>query len=266
MKNCIFRPARQDDIVDIINIWTAAFDDVPDFPRRLLSDLGLLKNALVAECEGKVVSSLLLYPGIKLAGRSACYLYALCTRPDHSGRGIGSALTAFAAETARSLGCELLLLQPGNEALERWYASMGFRTLWRSCRKSLDISGKSAPAAQPVGADDFLRSLSPDTVATPELIACQDAINSIYGGAFLRTEQGPLCAEFDGITLRIRFAGCGENSLPLAAAAAAKYFGAGHVSRLVRDDECGSIALMCLPLNCPFPSLSPELFFPFTLD
>ncbi len=266
MKNCIFRPARQDDLVDIINIWLAAFDDAPAFPRRLLSHCGLLKSALVAECEGRVVSSLLLYPGIKLGKYSACYLYALCTHPEYTGRGIGSALSFFAADTARAGGCDLLLLQPGDEGLERWYAGMGFRTLRRSRWKGLDISGISASGTQPVSAGEYLRHLSPDTAFTPELIASQNAIHSIYGGAFLRTDPGLLCAEFDGIILHIRHFLCDEAALPAAAAAAAKYFGAEHVSRLLRDDENGSIALMALPLSGSFPGLPPELSFPFTLD
>lgn len=266
MKNCVFRPARQGDLVDIINIWTAAFGDDPAFPRRLLSDCGLLKNALVAECEGRAVSSLLLYRGLKPGGYEADYLYALCTHPDHSGRGIGTALTAYAAERSRNRGSKLLLLQPGDEELERWYASIGFRVLWRSRWERLDISGVSPSAAQPVSADEFLRCLSPDTVFTPELIASQESIHSVYGGAFLRTEQGLICAEYDGCILRIRHALCPERELAPAAAAAAKHFGAEQVFRLRRDDENGSTALMALPLQVPVPPLPEDIFFSFTLD
>lgn len=266
MKNCVFRPARQDDLVDIINIWIIAFGDEPRFPRGLLSDCGLLKNALVAERDGSVVSFLLLYHGLKFGEYKACYLYALCTRPDCEGMGIGSALVSYAADTARSAGAQLLLLQPGDEDLERWYERMGFRTLWRSHWKSLDISGTPGGAAKSVSAREYLRSLSPDTLFTPELIASQNVLNSLCGGAFLTTDAGMLCAEYDGFVLHIRHASCDKSQLPHASAAAAEYFHAEHVSYLCRDDENGDNALMCLPLSLSLPELPGDMFFPFTLD
>jgi len=253
-------------LVDIINIWSEAFGDDPEFPRRLLCDCGLLKNGLAAECDGRAVSFVLLYPGLELGNCVGCYLYALCTKPEYTGRGIGSALVGFAADTARGLGCDALLLQPGDDGLERWYAGMGFRSLWRSRWESIDISGLEAAQVREIDAGEFLRELGEDRQITPDILASQQAINEIYGGTFLRTDKGLVCAELDGAVLRIRYASCGENELGRIAAAAARGFCVQQASRLCRDDEKGDIALMGLALKGELPILSEDSFFPFTLS
>lgn len=266
MENCIFRPAKTSDLDDIISNWVTAFGDCPDFPRRLLLDCGLLEDALAAECDGRVVSSLLLFHGLELGANKASYLYALCTNPEFEGRGIGSALTRFAAQKCRLCGADMLILRPGDDGLEAWYARQGFRVLWRYGSKSLDISGISAPAAQKLSAEEYLSSRRGTLTAAPQLLAAESTIHSLFGGAFLRTGRGHICAEFDGFILSIRDCDCKGSELLSAAASAAAHFGAEHVSLRCRDDRNGDIPLMYLPLGKDISPLPEGLFFPFTLD
>ena len=111
--------ARDASVVD--DAYGRAFADIDADPRNLL---------LVADDEGQVVACMQItyIPGLGRHGAERSLIEAVRVRADRRGRGLGSALTTWAIEQARSRGCALVQLTTDKRRTDahRFYARLGF--------------------------------------------------------------------------------------------------------------------------------------------
>lgn len=111
--------ARDFAVVDAA--YERAFADIDADPRNLL---------VVADDDGDVVASMQItyIPGLGRHGAERCQIEAVRVRSDRRGQGLGSALTTWAIEQARSRGCGLVQLTSDKSRTDahRFYARLGF--------------------------------------------------------------------------------------------------------------------------------------------
>lgn len=261
MADFILRKAEEKDTEQIVSIWCACFGDDGAFVREMLSRCGLIKNAVGAELEGRLRSCMFAFDGLHLGEYKASYIYAICTEPAYRSRGLGRAVTAFAADMAAQRGAELIFLRPANAELERWYSdALGAVSFARTTVENFVPCRPAQCKAEEISPEEYL--LLRGEGIPLELLQAQDCIHRHYGGAFLSCEYGALCAEEreEGILVRELI----SDSPELALAAAAEYFKTEKLL-LFSHGKAGS------PLICVPPSLVPEKgeklpFMPFTLD
>jgi putative acetyltransferase len=120
------RPARPDD--DVPGVIAVAFGDEGDSVAALwreIDESGRVLASLVVERDDEVVGHVGLSPAWVDARRALVdvwLLSPLSVRPDHQGRGIGSAMVAAALAAAEASGTPLLFL----EGSPRYYGDRGF--------------------------------------------------------------------------------------------------------------------------------------------
>lgn len=267
MCDFILRPAREADKNDIISNWTTAFGDCGEFALEMLEGCGLMQTALVAECEGKAVSCIFAFDGIRFGNKAASYLYALCTRPEYEGRGTGSSLSKFAVEEAYKRGADIVCLQPGGESLAKWYESLGFSRLYATDDVRIAINEYPEKPVMEISAAEYLAHRRSDTLLPENLLCAQEILFRYCGGAFIRIGSSVLCVESDGYSLLIREANCEGEALCFAAAAAACHFGILRVwLRKKSRTGSGDRLLMYISRDGSDFSDGSGVFLPFTLD
>lgn len=109
----------------ITDIWQRCFGDSAEYIAMYLEKRFETENMLVIHEDEKPVSMASLLPvRVTLDGvpRDARYVYAVATLPEYRKRGYASEIIRHAAEKYQ----EPLLLQPADEALEKYYESLGF--------------------------------------------------------------------------------------------------------------------------------------------
>ncbi len=263
MSDFILRPACEKDTQQIIRIWRSAFGDSEAFIRELIERSALLENAVCAEVDGAVRSCMFAFDGLCVSGKKAAYIYALCTEPAYRSRGLGRAVTGYAAEMARARGAELVFLLPANAGLEKWYTeALGARAFARASVEKVSPAAKAEIKAVTISPEEYLlrRSDSPWSLSLP-LILAEEAVHRHYGGAFLACGDTVICVENGACGTLVReISGMDSDS---ALAAAAEYFGTNELS-IIRGGKAGS-TLMLLPPFSP-EGLCGIPFMPFTLD
>lgn len=266
MSDFILRPAREADKNDILFNWTTAFGDCEEFAAEMLGACGLLRTALVAECDGKAVSCIFAFDGIRFGEKNISYLYALCTRPEYEGRGMGSALSKFAVEEAFRRGADTVCLQPGDEGLAKWYESLGFSRLYASSDVQIQINGQPEVPVTEISCAEYMSLRSSGTVFPENLLRAQETLFRYCGGAFVRVGPALLCVESDGYSLLIRDSNCDGQLLRYAAAAAACHFGMLRVWLRKKAPDSGEKVLMQISRGGSSSAGIEGFFLPFTLD
>lgn len=266
MSDFTLRHARETDMGDILFNWTTAFGDCVEFARSIITDCGLMDTALVAEMDGKAVSCIFAFDGLKLGGKTVSYLYALCTRGDYEGRGCGSALSRCAAEEAFSRGAEAVVLQPADEGLEKWYEKLGFSKLYATSDELIAIHEYPEKAVRELSGREYLALRGGESRLPENLLRAQETIFRYCGGGFLQLGEALLCVESDGYSLLIREANCEGGMLLLAAAAAACHFGMLSVWRRGLCSGEGDSCLMYRSSDGRELKLNEGEFLPFTLS
>jgi len=138
----VVRPAREEDVVRLVEIEEASFEGHriarPRFARMLRHPT---RPLLVAESGGRVVgyASLLVRRAFPEAR-----LYSIAVDPEFRGRSAGSALLDAAESAARDHGCASVRLEvsPSNAAALALYRSRGFAEV----RRWPDWYGRGCPA------------------------------------------------------------------------------------------------------------------------
>lgn len=117
--------ANETDSERITDIWNRCFGDAREYIQMYLEKRFETENMLVIHADGKPVSMASFLPvqvtinGEKIDAR---YVYAVATLPEYRRRGYASEMIKYASEKYQ----EPLILQPAEEALEKYYASLGF--------------------------------------------------------------------------------------------------------------------------------------------
>lgn len=125
MNDYIIRPWREEDKPDLKTLWKLAFGDSDDYIDTFFRNFLKKDGCVVAEWDGRVVSAMYILSSNRLNPYrknilTAGYTYALATRPEYRGRGIGAAVYKAAAEKAletHDMACVL----PAEEGLYPFY-------------------------------------------------------------------------------------------------------------------------------------------------
>jgi len=263
MSDFLLRPAKAEDTEQIVKIWQECFGDSADFIADMLR-CGILENAVGAEIGGKLRCVMFAFDSLRCGGVPASYLYALGTELNFRGKGLGRAVTDYAAHCAFERGAKAVFLRPGSEGLEKWYCDViGARVVSRCGTETYcpDIS-TSEKAHELSPWEYFQRRPFAFWGVDENFILAQGVVNRYYGGSFLSAAGGILCAEErDGAVLvREVFSPDPEATL----SAAAQWFSASELQLLCRSPE--GTALLAMP-GSEIPVFSGEFPpLPFTFD
>ena len=260
------RAAAPGDEAQLRALWQAVFGDEDAVLDAFFDCLYRPEDVLLAEHGGEIISAAYLLRGVELCAegerRPAAYFYALATRPDSRGRGLGAAVTRCCMEAAAGRG-ETLCLMPGEESLRRWYAAFaGLRSFgtWRE----LVCPAADAPELRLTALDpgEYLRlreALLAKTphAALPEAFFRFQARLSALSGAWLLHILGPegreglACAEREGERVWLpELLWSGEDPAPAAAACAAAL---GVAEARARTPGEGDKSVMAVPPTPPSP-------------
>lgn len=116
----------EDDLAEMVDVFSAAFEVPSDIARTLTPSAALEDDAvtfLIGRVEGQCVSTGTLVTHDDVAG-----VYSIATVEDHRGQGIGTDLTWEVLRRGRDDGCELGVLQ-SSEIGYSVYSKMGFETV-----------------------------------------------------------------------------------------------------------------------------------------
>ena len=184
MRRVLLRPTAPTDLEAVAGLWESAFHDPAPLVRALLTAGGLLDRGMAAVLDGTPVSVMFAFPELALGGRSAAYLYALCTRPDLRGQGLGSRV--LEALTARCFdgGADLVFLSPADAGLERWYREkLGMAALGGVSDLPLALPAGVPGRCAPVSVADYLRARRG---VTGSLLRAQAVLLEAEGGGLFR--------------------------------------------------------------------------------
>ena len=200
-----FRTATPADLPRIRHLWQLCFGDEPAYIDRFLSAFFAPGRVLTLVEDGDIQSMIFLLPAtLRTAQRDldTVYLYAMCTSPDHQGRGLGLRFLEGLADYGRALGLECLTLMPADEGLFRFYGKGGYETAFFCRHLQWDAPQNTAPAGEvvPVDAPDYqvlrraaLRGLSGlDYTADYVAYQARDVIDG-GGGCYRLTLPGGVC-------------------------------------------------------------------------
>lgn len=117
--------ANETEQEQIMNIWKQCFGDTSEYIQMYLEKRFETENMLVIHEDGKLVSMASFLPvQVTMNGElvEARYVYAVGTLPEYRRKGYATEIIRYAFEKYQMP----LLLQPAEEALEQYYAGMGF--------------------------------------------------------------------------------------------------------------------------------------------
>lgn len=109
-------------------LWQLCFGDTDEFLDRYFDRLYREEDVLLAEDEGTAIGHL-QFPELALslgeATLPAGYVLAVCTHPDHRGKGIMRPLLQEALRREKARGDAVSVLLPAEDWLYRYYTSVG---------------------------------------------------------------------------------------------------------------------------------------------
>ena len=233
MSDFILRPASAADAPDIIDIWSRSFGDPPEFIAALLQEADLLTRALCAETEGRVKSAIFAFEGLSLGGRSAAYLYALCTDPAARGRGMGRAVISAMVQHCFDRGSEVVFFSPANDDLAAWYERiLGTKPMASYADTPQPLTDSDA-VCTPLSAAEYLALRQSTIGVTEQLLCAQSVLHRFFGGGFFRVELDGVtalaCSEPRENSLLVRELLCPELLRSAVCSALARRFGRSRV-------------------------------------
>ena len=121
-------PTRRTKSEEARRLWQLCFGDSDEFLDRYFDRLYREEDVLLAEDEGTAIGHL-QFPELALSlgevTLPAGYVVAVCTHPDHRGKGIMRPLLHEALRREKARGDEVSVLLPAEDWLFRYYASVG---------------------------------------------------------------------------------------------------------------------------------------------
>ncbi len=107
-------------------LWCAVFGDDPSYVDAFYENFGRdIKGFIVAGPDGSICSALTCYLCGDYEGRPVYVSYAVCTREDMRGQGLGAMLTAHVRDAVTAAG-GISLVSPAEPSLEEFYAGLGY--------------------------------------------------------------------------------------------------------------------------------------------
>ena len=266
------RAALPRDADQIMETWRSSFGDGQPFLMDFFASTGLAEHAVVAEAGGKILSMVFAFPGQKLGGRTADYLYAHCTRPEYRGRGLGAAVLRAMTERCFARGAELVLLAPPDGAREAWYRrALGAEVLQRAADLPVEKAPVTSAECRLIDHKEYVRLRERESAAlsvTPQLLAAQGVLHGHYGGVMVHItlDGAPVlaCAEPKGSAILVRELLCAPEDRGRAMTVLSAHL--WHKATFLRQCAPQGRALMFLGKDGAEPPERPGPLFPFTLD
>ena len=108
------------------SLWCETFGDSSEFVDAFYECFGDdIQGYVMVDRDGNVCSALTCYLAGAYEGRLIYVSYAICTKEDHRGQGLASALTEYVKEEVILRG-GISLVSPAEESLEDFYAGLGY--------------------------------------------------------------------------------------------------------------------------------------------
>lgn len=266
MSGAYLRAAEPGDEAALRGLWQAVFHDEEAVIDAFFDCLYAPEDVLLAEQDGELVSAAYLLRGVKLVSLEraapAAYFYALATRPDRRGRGLGRAITLSCIRTCAQRG-ETLCLMPGEESLRRWYAGFaGLHSFGTACRLESAAVPESKIETEEIGAADYaarrekLLSDTPHAALPTGFFRFQESLSRLGNGALLALHgasgaEGLACVERCDDT-----ASAAEllwtDRAEEAAAAVAAHFGAARCVARTPGEGLQTVMGANAPYSAPF--------------
>ena len=117
-------------------LWCSVFGDGPSYVDGFYEAFGSeIKGYVVLDHDGSAAAALTLYPCGTFDGRPVYVSYAICTREDLRGRGIGAMLTAYVRDLVTSSGA-VSIVSPADPGLEAFYAPLGYEPFFMASEQA----------------------------------------------------------------------------------------------------------------------------------
>ena len=120
------RDCTDRDLPQLKKIWLSYFEEKEEAAELFFERNKGSFHAYVCEEDNRLVSALYLID-CALNGEKAHYLCGAATMPEYRGRGIVSALIAYALDDAKRRGDRFSLLFPASDSLYGFYAKFGYQ-------------------------------------------------------------------------------------------------------------------------------------------
>lgn len=146
-----YRNPRPDEIDQMKRLWKVCFGDEDAYIDFYYAHGYEAANTFVAAEQERVVSMMTLLPVTMRTEQGSFrgrYVYAVATDPQHRGRGLMTALEAYAARTVQAQGDAFLTLVPASMPLFGMYRKIGYHLFSSLSYQKLE-SGKRAGKALP---------------------------------------------------------------------------------------------------------------------
>ena len=118
-------------------LWCEVFGDEPEYVDGTYGNFGDdITGYAVTDGGGRVVSALSCYRCGTFRGQDVYVSYAVCTAPDHRGKGLAGALVRHVMDEVLA-GGGISLVSPLDEKLGDWYAHLGYEPYFFASRAAL---------------------------------------------------------------------------------------------------------------------------------
>ncbi len=264
------RHYRRDDIPAMRALWQRVFGERESYLDAFFSLMPDIGGAAVAEDEdGALLGAAYALTGYELlsGGRSPHigYIYAVAVEESARGRGIGAALTKYAAEICREREAVIVATLPAEKSLYAWYETrIGTKHLLRREKKlvpaheSVDIM-KLTGTEYMLWRENMLRGKAHVHLSHP-MLETQRALCEAYGGGLFASSDGIFAAYRDGERLIVPEILCAQGVPDNTAASAAARLGCREAVFFTAAERGGEAYIAA---DAPLP---PGTIWNLTLD
>ena len=121
---------------ELRTLWCDVFGDEPSYVDSFYGTFGPeIKGYIACSPDGTPASALTLYPCGSYEGRPVFVSYAICTREDLRGRGIGAELTSYVRDLVTESGA-VSIVSPADPGLEDFYAALGYEPFFMASEQA----------------------------------------------------------------------------------------------------------------------------------
>ena len=119
------------------SLWSEVFGDPPEYIDAFYENFGdEIAGYAVADESGEICSALTCYLCGEYKSRPVYVSYAVCTREDMRGQGLGAMLTSFVRDEVTSAG-GISVVSPAEPSLISYYAELGYEPHFFSVERAV---------------------------------------------------------------------------------------------------------------------------------
>lgn len=190
-----FEIATSLDIPALSALWRESFGDSDAEQRCFWESIGRQTQVFCARDE-RIASMLCALPAEYLADDGStlpvAYLYAVCTRADARGQGLGTKLLEFAETTLRAQGAAACVLVPASESLARFYEARGYQATF-FVQKSVVNAQKGGAKLRRIDAAAYrnlreMQLFSDFASFSEDFLRCAEGYGRLSGAGLYRIE------------------------------------------------------------------------------